>query len=62
MYSANIGVKLTRHPSGLDIIRTLTNSLTYDCDFKSWYLLKTINKALLMLTQTSFVISENKYK
>jgi hypothetical protein len=35
MYSANIGVKLTRQASGLDTIRTLTNSLTYDCDFRS---------------------------
>lgn len=35
-YSANIGVKLIKHASGLETISTLTNSLKYDCDFKSW--------------------------
>lgn len=34
--SDNIGVKLIKHASGFEIIRTLTNSLTYDCDFRSW--------------------------
>lgn len=35
IYSTNIGVRLVRHSSGFATISTLTNSLTYDCDFRS---------------------------